>query len=147
MDTQSPDLDLVPPHEHRWQPIPNWYARYRCTICSVVGCKPRVVTALVDGGAYGSPHVTPYVCGATRGGVKCGNPAQAKKKGGVWRCREHLLTSATSSARSALAQKKSSATPRALSPKWDGEGVTDSSAHATDEKIDAPPSWNSPAGG
>jgi hypothetical protein len=39
---------------HDWQPIPNWFARYRCSICRVVGV-PELRTAPVRVGVTNNP--------------------------------------------------------------------------------------------
>jgi hypothetical protein len=60
--------------DHDWQPIPGWYARYRCSICQVIGCKFGVVV-----GPYRehprSVQIAPYRCESRCGGVKCNEPA------------------------------------------------------------------------
>jgi hypothetical protein len=116
-------------HVHDWTPIDGWTARYRCTVCFVVGYKPRVVTVGVEGGPYGSMQITPYLCGAKRGADRCGCPAQSKR-GGTWKCRSHLLKTSGQhivAARDALARTE----PRS----------------GRVEKIVVPLSWTSPAGG
>jgi hypothetical protein len=98
-------------HQHDWQPINGWTARYRCKGCRVVGYRPRIVTLHVAGGPYGSTAVTPYICSAQQGGQRCGCPAEWKQKR-AWRCREHLLNSShTATARAALVRNESAARP------------------------------------
>jgi hypothetical protein len=72
---------------HDWQPIPNWYARYRCTICHVMGCKFGVVVC--RHGAARSVEIQPYRCEARCGGKKCNAPAVHGWAGKKLRCAEH----------------------------------------------------------
>ncbi len=85
---------------HDWQPIPNWYARYRCSICHVIGAKFGVVCA-----KYGvrSMEIRPYCCGARSGGVKCENPAVHSVYGKSFRCAEHRRRARSTRARQELA--------------------------------------------
>jgi hypothetical protein len=71
---------------HDWQPIPNWYARYRCTICHVIGCKFGMVQARH---ITRSCEIQPYRCEARRGGERCGVPAVSSWYGKKFRCAEH----------------------------------------------------------
>jgi hypothetical protein len=98
--------------QHDWQPIDGWCARYRCKECRIVGYRPRVVTLGVEGGPFGRIAITPYVCGATRDGERCGGPAEWKQKG-TWRCGEHLLNNnnRTAAARAAHPKTKSATRP------------------------------------
>jgi hypothetical protein len=88
---------------HDWQPIPNWYARYRCSICAVIGAKFGVVCA-----RYGvcNMEIQPYRCGARSGGVKCENPAVHGWYGKSFRCAEHRHRARSARARQELAETK-----------------------------------------
>jgi hypothetical protein len=72
---------------HDWQPIDGWYARYRCTVCHVLGCKFGVVVG--PHGGHRSFEIKPYRCEAVRGGVKCNAPAVHGWRGKKFRCAEH----------------------------------------------------------
>jgi hypothetical protein len=84
---------------HDWQPIPNWYARYRCSNCNAVGAKFGVVCA-----KYGvrSTEIRPYRCEARPGGVKCENPAVHSVRGKRFRCTEHRGRACSTRARQEL---------------------------------------------
>jgi hypothetical protein len=88
---------------HDWQPIPNWYARYRCSICHVIGGKFGVICA-----KYGvrSMEIRPYRCVARISGVKCGNPAVHSGRGKSFRCAQHGHRSRGARARQELAEAK-----------------------------------------
>ena len=87
---ENPSTDTLY-HQHDWQPIDGWCGRYRCKTCRIAGYRPRIVTLDVEGGPYGGTAITPYVCAVTRGGVRCGCPAEWRQKG-TWKCREHSLS-------------------------------------------------------
>lgn len=72
---------------HDWQPIPNWYARYRCSICHVVGVK-LVAVAPREAGVRRT-EIQPYRCGATSRGERCSAPAVQSGYGKKFRCAEH----------------------------------------------------------
>ena len=63
---------------HDWQPIPGWYARYRCSI-------------------------VPYRCEARPGGERCAEPAVRATRGKRFRCAGHCACARTAEARKALA--------------------------------------------
>jgi hypothetical protein len=88
---------------HDWQPIPNWYARYRCSICHVIGGKFGVICA-----KYGlrSMEIRPYRCGARTRGVRCENPAVHSFYGKSFRCAEHRRRARSTRARQELAEAK-----------------------------------------
>lgn len=77
---------IHPACEHDWQPIPGWYARYRCARCRAIGCKFGVVCPAV---AHRSVEIRPYRCEAVRGGEKCNAPAVQGKPARKLRCAEH----------------------------------------------------------
>ena len=89
---------------HDWQPIPGWYARYRCTRCQVIGCKFGVVQ---------SKHITrsleiqPYRCEVRRGGEKCTAPAVSSLYGKKCRCAEHRHGTPAARVRRQVAAAKS----------------------------------------
>lgn len=72
---------------HDWQPIPNWYARYRCSICHVVGVKLMAVAPREAG--IRRTEIQPYRCGATCRGERCSAPAVHTGYGKKFRCAEH----------------------------------------------------------
>ena len=71
---------------HDWQPIATWYARYRCSICQVVGCKFGVVVARYR---ERSTAIEPYRCEARVGGQRCNEPAVHCWHGKKARCAAH----------------------------------------------------------
>jgi hypothetical protein len=71
---------------HDWQPIPGWYARYRCSICRVIGCKFGVVNAHMRGRGT---EIQPYRCEARCGGERCSEPAVHGWHGKHFRCAAH----------------------------------------------------------
>jgi hypothetical protein len=89
---------------HDWQPIPNWYARYRCALCHVIGCKLGVVQAAH---VRRTSEIVPYRCGARPGGVKCPEPAVHGSYGKNFRCAVHRHP-----ARPACARSKCTVAPR-----------------------------------
>jgi len=99
--------------DHDWQPIPNWYARYRCSICRVVGGKFGVICA-----RYGvrNAEIQPYRCGARTRGVKCPNPAVHSSHGKNFRCAEHCRREHTPAARQQLANTKTAEAAKAEAP-------------------------------
>lgn len=88
---------------HDWQPIPNWYARYRCTLCHVIGCKLGVVQARY---VQRSNGIVPYRCGARPGGEKCPEPAVHGSHGKNFRCAVHRHRARPAHVRSVLAGAK-----------------------------------------
>lgn len=94
--------------EHDWQPIPNWHARYRCTLCSAVGAKFGVVQGHH---CKRSNEIQPYRCGARRGGVKCDQPAVHGVYGKKFRCAGHGHSVGTARARRELTPANTEATP------------------------------------
>lgn len=89
--------------DHRWAPIPNWYARYRCEACGAHGYKQRVVTCGAEPrsrgeGPVGRVGITPYVCSVKRAGVACGGVA-VEGRPNKWKCRHHAAAPATRRAR------------------------------------------------
>jgi hypothetical protein len=92
---------------HDWQPIPDWYARYRCTICRVIGCKFGVVVAKY--GAHRSNEITPYRCEAHVGGAKCNHPAVHSSYAKRFRCAAHHTRAQVAAARRELAARKAAA--------------------------------------
>jgi hypothetical protein len=88
---------------HDWQPIPNWYARYRCSICRVIGGKFGVICARygVRGG-----EIRPYRCCARPRGAQCPNPAVHNDHGTNFRCTEHVRREHAASARKQIAAAK-----------------------------------------
>jgi len=94
--------------EHDWQPIPNWYARYRCTLCNAVGAKFGVVQ-----GKYCKRinEIQPYRCGARTGGVKCEKPAVHSVYGKKFRCAEHRHPVRAVHARKGLASANTESNP------------------------------------
>jgi hypothetical protein len=99
--------------DHDWQPIPNWYARYRCSICRVIGGKFGVICA-----HHGVRNVAiqPYRCGASRGGVKCPKPAVHSDRGKSFRCAEHVRRERTPAARQQLASAKATEAMKVEAP-------------------------------
>ena len=77
----------MPMCAHDWQPIPNWYARYRCSICHVVGVKLVAVAPRAAG--VRRTEIQPYRCGATCRGQRCSAPAVHSGAGKKFRCAEH----------------------------------------------------------
>jgi hypothetical protein len=71
---------------HDWQPIPGWYARYRCTLCHAIGCKFGVVQAKH---VTRSNEIQPYRCEVRHGGERCNAPAVSSWYGKKFRCAEH----------------------------------------------------------
>lgn len=55
-------------HVHEWEPIPGWYARYRCIGCLALGYKQKTVTS------FGSTEIVPYLCQAQADKLPCGQP-------------------------------------------------------------------------
>lgn len=94
--------------EHDWQPIPNWFARYRCMRCNAVGAKFGVVQGKH---CKRSNEVQPYRCGARTGGVKCEQPAVHSVYGKKFRCAEHRHAARAARARKGLAPANAMATP------------------------------------
>jgi hypothetical protein len=94
---------------HDWQPIPGWYARYRCTHCSVLGCKFGVVVA--PHGGHRSNEIAPYRCQAQCCGAKCNEPA-VHGEGGAnkLRCAAHRPGQAARARRELAAAKAAQAT-------------------------------------
>jgi hypothetical protein len=88
---------------HDWQPIPNWFARYRCSICRVIGGKFGVICA-----RYGVRNlaIQPYRCCARTRGVRCPNPAVHNDHGKNFRCVEHGRREHAARARQDLASTK-----------------------------------------
>ena len=90
-------------HVHVWEPIPNWYGRYVCTVCQAIGYRAIVTAAIgyraivtatkMDPGVlipYGNSisEIRPYAC-AKKG---CTNPATSynPKRSSEQRCKDHL---------------------------------------------------------
>jgi hypothetical protein len=96
---------------HDWQPIPGWYARYRCTLCHVIGCKLGVVQAKY---VQRGNEIEPYRCGAVRRGELCSAPAVDGSHGKKFRCAEHRHPAPAAHARRELAAAK--ATPELAVP-------------------------------
>jgi len=71
---------------HDWQPIPGWYARYRCTLCNVIGCKLGVVQPKE---ARSSVEIQPYRCASRCRGERCSEPAVHGWRGKAFRCEAH----------------------------------------------------------
>jgi hypothetical protein len=96
--------------DHDWQPIPGWYARYRCSICQVIGCKFGVVV-----GPYRehprSVQIAPYRCESRCGGVKCNEPAVHASYGKKFRCAAHRHPGHATRARKELAATKVTEAP------------------------------------
>ena len=110
--------------DHEWQPIPNWFARYRCSICRVVGGKFGVICA-----HYGvrNTEIQPYRCCAKVRGVKCANPAVYSDRGKNFRCAEHVRRERTPAARQQLASAKAAEPTKAEAPEWthpDGDSAS-----------------------
>ena len=87
---------------HDWQPIPGWYARYRCSICHVIGYKP---------GAVHPQHarriaIVPYRCEAQCGGARCKEPAVHNGYRKKFRCAAHVRPGRTAKAREELAAER-----------------------------------------
>ena len=95
--------------EHDWQPIPNWYARYRCTLCDAVGAKFGVVQGKH---CQRSNEIQPYRCGARNGGSKCERPAVHGVYGKKFRCAEHRHPARAARARKAITHGNKEAAPR-----------------------------------
>jgi hypothetical protein len=89
---------------HDWQPIPGWYARYRCSLCEVIGCKFGVVVAKY--GAHRSVAIEPYRCQAQCGGARCNEPAVHGWAGKGLRCAAHRPGQAARARRELAAVKK-----------------------------------------
>jgi hypothetical protein len=83
---------------HDWQPIAGWYARYRCSICRVIGYKPCAVHPQ----HCRRTAIEPYRCEATRDGKRCNAPAVHTWHGTRFRCAEHLHRGRTAGARKKL---------------------------------------------
>jgi len=81
---------------HDWQPIPNWYARYRCSLCQAIGCKFGVVVARHQ---TRSAAIAPYRCEARIGGERCNEPAVHSWNGKKYRCPAHRRPGHTTRAR------------------------------------------------
>jgi hypothetical protein len=101
---------------HDWQPIPGWYARYRCSICHAVGAKFGVVQGKH---CKRSMEIHPYRCGARCGGVKCERPAVHSVHGKKFRCAEHHRPVRAARARRELAPASTETTPREEAPRQD----------------------------
>jgi len=94
---------------HDWQPIPNWYARYRCSICYVVGVKLMAVAPREAG--IRRTEIQPYRCGATCRGERCSAPAVHSGYGKKFRCAEHGHGAPAGRARRAMPAAKSADAP------------------------------------
>jgi hypothetical protein len=69
---------------HDWQPVEGWYARYRCSVCRVLGCKFGVI----DSDRAGSTVIEPYRCEENHGHERCSEEAVARISG-LMCCRRH----------------------------------------------------------
>lgn len=72
-------------HKHRWEPIQNWSAKYRCAIC---GC---IAYRNINGAVMGAPldSIIPYKCNFNRNlRAPCGKDA-VQRRGAKNRCSEH----------------------------------------------------------
>jgi len=103
---------------HDWQPIPGWFARYRCSICRVIGWKPRMVTLCR---AHGT-EIEPYRCEIVRDRRRCKAPAVFAKDGKHFRCEAHRAGCFPSRARarasaSLRSRSRSPAAPATVTPK------------------------------
>jgi hypothetical protein len=105
---------------HDWQPIPNWYARYRCSICHVIGAKFGVVCA--EHGVR-NMEIRPYRCGARPGGVKCENPAVHSGYGKSLRCAEHRRRARGARAREVLTESKAERNENPCGEPAEKEGI------------------------
>jgi hypothetical protein len=97
---------------HDWQPIPGWYGRYRCTHCSVFGCKFGVVVA--PHGGHRSNEIAPYRCEAQCAGAKCNEPAVHGERGKKFRCAAHQPGQAARARRELAAAKAAQRTAPAV---------------------------------
>jgi hypothetical protein len=85
---------ICAPDAHDWQPISGWYARYRCSICGVIGGKPGAIQP-----QRGRTAIEPYRCEAKRGGERCTEPAVHAWRGRNLRCAAHRHPGRTAGAR------------------------------------------------
>jgi len=97
--------------DHDWQPIPGWYARYRCSICQVIGCKFGVVVAPYR--ERRSNRIAPYRCEAKCGGVRCNEPAVHSWRGKAFRCAAHHHPGHATRARKEIAVTRAAEAPAA----------------------------------
>jgi hypothetical protein len=100
-------------HVHDWQPIPGWYARYRCASCGVIGCKFGLVNPHLRGRGT---EIEPYKCQARPGGQKCDQPAVHAWRGKGFKCAAHRYPGRAARARQQLAAAKDAATQAATTP-------------------------------
>ena len=110
-------------HVHDWQPIPGWYARYRCASCGVIGCKFGLVNPHMRHRGTG---IEPYRCEARPGGEKCGEPAVHAWKGKHFKCAAHRYPGRAAQAREQLAAGQQAAklpTRTTPEPARDGDRV------------------------
>jgi hypothetical protein len=94
---------------HDWQPIPNWYARYRCSTCHVIGVKLMAVAPREAG--VRRTEIQPYRCGATCRGERCSAPAVHSGYGKKFRCAEHGCGAPAGRARRAMPAAKPADAP------------------------------------
>ena len=83
---------------HDWQPISGWYARYRCSICRVIGRKPGAIHPQRGRSAA----IEPYRCEAKSRGERCMEPAVHAWRGKNLRCAAHRHPGRTAGARKEL---------------------------------------------
>jgi len=93
---------------HDWQPIAGWYARYRCSICQVIGCKFGIVVARYR---QRSTAIQPYRCEARVAGHRCNEPAVHGWYGKKFRCAAHHHPG-----RATVARKKLGKTDESVAP-------------------------------
>lgn len=96
---------------HDWQPIPTWYARYRCSLCRAIGCKHGAVCPTKY---RRSLEITPYRCESKCGGEKCGKDAVHTLRGRSFRCAEHAHDGGARSGRGRERGERPAATAEAV---------------------------------
>jgi hypothetical protein len=114
---------------HDWQPIPNWYARYRCSTCHVIGVKLMAVAPREAG--IRRTEIQPYRCGAQSRGQRCGAPAVYSGYGTKFRCAEHGHGAPAGRARRATQAGKPAAAPVADASEETATSATESAPTPT----------------
>lgn len=121
---------MNPTCTHDWQPIVGWYARYRCSVCGVIGYKPGAVHPK----HARSMAITPYRCEAKSGGKRCEGHAVHNWRGKNFRCAAHRYPGRTAEARKELAAgwRAPSGTDRESTATDSASTATDPASVATD---------------
>lgn len=73
---------------HNWHPIPNWFARYRCALCNVIGRKRAAVVPLEEMHRF-DMRIVAYRCRAKTAGKRC-RALAVESKDGRHRCSRHV---------------------------------------------------------